>query len=276
MNQGQVHFVRIRGRVVPIRGNGQKKLGKYQGPHHGALATGALASMAGQQVAVQSVLSRSETFNPKSFSSIYGKGLKKAAGNPRITTNYSGSFSKNFTRTIGKEFHNFPIKVEKRFDPKALFGVKAKITYGHHPIMGPGRRVTIAKGAGDAVALHEFGHLISSRRKFSINRLYRKAFINITGDMNRGRKALAKTKMVGMQLVRPFSDIPLEMEATGEAIRIATKAKGWRHGAQIGRKLAAPFATYGFRAATVALLGGMVFQGIRNRNNDQRYSWQKK
>lgn len=209
-----VSFIRVHGRVVPIRAGDERKMEKAQG----YLNKAAISSATG--LGISTVLTRSNkrpNLNVPKFAATYGKELKQA-GYPHILQ----------TKTFGSSATN---------------------------ISGKPPTIWLAKGAGESSALHELGHIVASKKAYTMNNMYRKIFTSAGKDVAAGKKGLGAAKMLAFNAIRPFANIPAELEASGHAIAFATRAKGLKTGLKIGAKLALPFGTYAAGAATIGFLG---------------------
>lgn len=223
MNQqrGKVQFRRIRGRIVPIRER---------------VRSSDLA-----QAGVGTVLSTA--------------GL---GGVLQATHSDLGNDSAKAERVARSFKANFPDAYNKAGRPHIVLG-KSTMAYpykGKMSPMGPSKRFRVfTSTSSEAWLLHEMGHLAQARKKGSFNYSHRSNVVNAMNDITKGRLGRGVGRAWGRMLIRPWTNLGLEAEATAEAIRMAKKAKGTRFATKVGARLVLPYATYLGMATGVSLLG---------------------
>jgi hypothetical protein len=216
-------FIRKNGRIIPIRDN-YKKEGRVVGAGGALLVGGAAIHGA--------TAKRTKPFSPAKFKTDYAHEFR-ASGNPDLVIS------------------------DKPLEAHAVHGIKTTSGFQSGKSFFRSEKfsqITIGKGSDrEATMLHELGHIRSSTRKASFNKV-----------MASQSKLGSFTRMPG---VRTFANLGSEAEASGEAIRMAAKSGGAKKALKIGAQLVAPYATY---VGSAMIVGGLAAAAVKWANSKRR------
>lgn len=225
-----VRFIRKNGRVIPIRSKkGEKSPEEYRNLK--LYGKGVGVSIAGAAVgnAVVHTQPKISAADLESFKIKYSSDWKKA-GNPRLIQ-------------------------EPLLPPLSKMHTRSNLA------LPKGRLISMSRG-NEAVFAHELGHLVSSRKRFSANRLLRKAAISV--DSNKGNRII---KLLGFAQVKPYLDLATEAEATGYAFKKAFQSGGLKKVARFSKVLVPAYASYALTAAGSAMASYAVLRAVKDARN---------
>lgn len=244
MDKNKVRFVRIRGRVVPIK----------QKENYGSNINKGVSTVVGANVANLAITKKlmaptiSSNFNslPEKY-----KSFLKEAGNPRLgVSNIIGAES----RTIRSEFNPTLKRYSFKIDKAGKKYGSTLATFGSHK--------------SEASFLHEIGHIKASRIKGTANYLGRKFSVMGIKDSLSVSKASKLNKLkIGLASILhsssytgPFIRLATEAEASTLAVKAAKQVGGTKHALRIAKSLILPYSTYALTATAAA---GSLYTGYQ-------------
>ena len=242
--ENDVKFIRVNGRVVPIKAKKKKKRKKQlesKKYENRAYASG--AATGGFFVAMKALHKKVQTQQGADYINRGHDLLEK------------DSFVKDWAPEL-KKIKN-PNIVRAPVDASA-----------HGPVFSyDGQKITnkrtIFAGplVNDATMLHEMGHIAQSQKKGTMNRSYRKSSAYLMKDINKAvrhgesqfRDSSRKIKQAfKVGYTRPFTDLKAEYEATSWAYKTAKAKKGKKYAKHIMKTLRPAYGTYVARAGLTA------------------------
>lgn len=229
-----VKFVRIRGRVVPIKDKEESGTKTY---FKGVGLTLAGAGMGKILLENKST----EKVDIDVMKNKY-KDLFKKAGNPDIVyAGAKGAFA----------YPNSSSKLNKLMSESLGVDIKRKSV-----ILGTER--------GEAVLLHELGHLRASRVKGSMNYFNRKQNIGTEKILRTGNLKNIIFRSQKINAIKPITNLISEAEASIVASKHAFKYGGFKTGAKVSGRLSAFYSTYALVGAGTIMSSYGMYKGVRN------------
>lgn len=122
--------------------------------------------------------------------------------------------------------------------------------------------VVLGSNRDESALLHELGHLKASRVVGSANHTYKDIVSHIASEEAEGKFISPMVKTLMVNAARPFANLPIEYEASKNAIKAAHEVGGIGKAASIGARLVLPYATYA-AGATIAAAGVVKFASNR-------------
>lgn len=229
-----VKFVRIRGRVVPIKKREESGTKTY--------FKGVGLTIAGAGIGKMMLKNSSKEKVDIDVMKNKYKDLFKKAGNPDVVhAGVDGAFA----------YPNSGSKLNKLMSESLGVEIKRK-------------SIILGSEKGEAVLLHELGHLRASRIKGSMNYFNRKQNIGTEKIMKNGslKNIILRTQKVNA--LKPITNLISEAEASAIASKHAFKYGGFKTGAKVSGKLAAFYSTYALVGAGSIMSSYGIYKGVRN------------
>jgi hypothetical protein len=221
-------FRRIRGRIVPIRkkkkdeGNNYRNLKLWGG--------GVAANISGMAV---------------------GRKLIKSI--PETKVEDINKFKKDFGSTLEK--HKVGVfKMEGDFAPGAF----SKMHDGAEIGFNEGKGIYIGRGKESAL-VHELGHIVSSTKKFSFNKILKNQIVDFNDAKTLGKKYFKLGKIL---ISRPYLSLGAEAEASAYAFKHAFKSGGFAKVAKFSKVLVPAYLSYALIGAGSAMAQFAIGRGI--------------
>jgi hypothetical protein len=236
----EVKFIRVRGRIVPIKKKEEESALKTYAKGVGLSVSGGLLGQG--LVKNQSKEVADIDLMRKKYSKLF-----KNAGNPDILqSDVKGAF--------------------------AYYGGGKNLNLGTSSSMGVEinrKSVILGTMKDEATLLHELGHLRSSKKKGSFNYLNRMQNVFIEKMIRKNKIGAVKSMVSIRNTIAPITNLFSELEASAVATKHAFKYGGAKTGLKVAGKLSGLYSTYALAGAGAIVSTYGIYKGLRNLHKSQ-------